>query len=396
MIALTKPHQQFITFNSLLFYPVAPTLAAERMSFLKNTFSSKNEEEIIGDYAAFWRWFRKHEKQFYAVIKQGNDIENGFFTPLSAALEQLNSRVFYVAGMYDLQTAELIFTAEGSVATIYFVEELVSHAPGLSGWKFTALKPAIDILGINIRMQDFEFDKERLSFYSTHHKNCPDEIDITLVHQNYVEEHHDALFSGSYIFLENLLGELDSVAIIDHLTLAGPAGTNQDLIPIEKLPAFLTWRQKEFIEKYEGMRRHTENDNYSILEAELGNGKGLIAAMNTDLLKWDAKASHPWLVTVELKYNGSQNNGMPNQETYQLLEEIENSILTQLKDADGYLSLGRQTSDGVREIYFACKEFRKPSKVLTETLKQPMAGIEASFDIYKDKYWLSLSRFNGN
>ena len=39
----------------------------------------------------------------------------------------------------------------------------------------------------------------------------------------------------------------------------------KELIPISKLKDFLTWREKEFIEKYEGTRHNTENDSYALL-----------------------------------------------------------------------------------------------------------------------------------
>ena len=67
-----------------------------------------------------------------------------------------------------------------------------------------------------------------------------------------------------------------------------------------------------------------------------------------------------WVAVAELKYDGSNNNGMPDNETYELLNDIENEIMSELKDFDGYLNIGRQTARGAREIYFACRDFRKP------------------------------------
>ncbi len=165
-------------------------------------------------------------------------------------------------------------------------------------------------------------------------------------------------------------------------------------MPIEKLKDFLKWRQKEFIEKYEGKRHNTDNDDYSILEAKLQNGNALVAVINTDLLNWDSKASHPWVLVSELKYDGSKNNGMPDKETYKLLDEVESKIIEKLKDFDGYLNIGRQTANSVREIYFACNDFRKPSKVLQQIQNNYASKIDMSYNIYKDKYWQLFERFN--
>ena len=84
---------------------------------------------------------------------------------------------------------------------------------------------------------------------------------------------------------------------------------------------------------------------------------------------------------------------MPDSKTLGVLNEIESAISTELKDADGYLNIGRQTADSIREIYFACKDFRKPSKVLFK-IQQKYADIyDVTFDIYKDKYWQTFERF---
>ena len=168
---------------------------------------------------------------------------------------------------------------------------------------------------------------------------------------------------------------------------------NQKLIPVEKLKDYLIWRQKEFIEKYDGSRYDTDADEHSILEAELNSGNTLLAVINTNLLKWDRKASHPWIFIVTIKFDGQDNNGMPDEETYQLLNELEDKLLEELKDYEGYLYVGRQTADSEREIYFACKDFRKPSKIASQIMESYSNRLEIDFDVYLDKYWKSFERF---
>jgi hypothetical protein len=85
---------------------------------------------------------------------------------------------------------------------------------------------------------------------------------------------------------------------------------------------------------------------------------------------------------------------MPDDETCKLLEKIEVEILEELKDYEGHLNIGRQTVKSVREIYFACKDFRKPSKVLRKIQDSYKGSVDISYDIYKDKYWQSFNRFN--
>jgi hypothetical protein len=364
------------------------------MNFLKKLFGKTNEP--IKSYEDFWNWFEKNEKIFFNAVKQRRNIEKDFFDKLSLKLNELKDGFFYLTGMYNADTVELVLTADGAVKNIVFVEELVDAAPKIEGWKFTALKPALDGKDVGIEMAGYKFNTENLGFYSNEHGEYPDEIDITIVHKDFNEENKTTITSGTFIFLDNYLGELDFVTTIDNLKVISKEEAQKELIPVEKLKAYLTWRQKEFIEKYEGVRRNTENDNYSILEAKLKSGNALIATINTGLLNWDSKASHPWILKVEIKYDGKNNNGMPSTETLKLLDEIESKIVEELKDFEGYLNIGRQTADSVREIYFACKEFRKPSKVLHKIQNDHSNKVEISYDIYIDKYWQSFNRFNNN
>ncbi|MCU0355415.1 MAG: DUF695 domain-containing protein [Cytophagales bacterium] len=344
-------------------------------------------------YTDFWNWFRQHEKAFFEVVKTRSDIEKGFFDQISPKLSEIKDGFFLLIGMADENTAELVLTADSVIKNIVFVEELVAAAPAIDGWKFTALKPGRDITNISIEMSGCRFDTDNVHFYSNDYPEYPDEIDITVVHDDLTAENESVIINGSQIFLDNYLGELDFATMIDNLSVAGRREAEKELVPIEKLKSFLVWRQKEFVEKYEETLYNTENDSYSAFEAELNNGNPWFAVINTSILEWDGKASHPWILNIEIKYDGENNNGLPDNETYELLNEIEDAVLDELTDTDGYLYIGRQTADSVREIYLACKDFRKPSKVMYAIEQKFSEQLEISYSIYKDKYWQSFDRF---
>ncbi len=363
------------------------------MSFLSKMLGRK--ESPINSYNDFWNWFLKHEKEFFKVVQNGSNIDQDFFKKLSPKLDEIHDEIYFLAGMFDEHTAELILTPDGAIRNVFLVEELVAAAPEIKGWKFTALKPSSDIKDVSINMGDFEFNSDNLKFYPNLHKDYPDEIDLTIVYDDFIEDEKGVQTNGIYIFLDNFLGELHSITLIDSLKVVSKNDISEELIPIEKLKDYLIWREKEFVEKYEGVRHDTENDNYSSLEAKTKNGEIVLAIVNSDLIHWDKKASHPWVVSIEIPFDGSNNSGMPDNETYQLLNEIEDEIMLDLKDLDGYLNVGRETSSGKREIHFACKEFRKPPKVLNEIIKK-YNKVEVSYEIYKDKYWQSFKHLEHN
>jgi len=364
------------------------------MNFLKSIFGKKDAP--IETYADFWNWFQMNQIHFHKVVRTGKNIEKNFFDKLEPKLAAIKDGIFYLTGMYDDTTAELIFTAEGVVENIVFIEELVTAAPQINGWRFTALKPALRKEDVSIEMNDLKFNPGNLFFYSNESPYYPDEIEICVIHSDMTDDNRSVIIDGIYIFLDNYLGELNMVSNIDNVKIIYKSEAEKELIPIGKLKDFLIWRQKEFVEKYDGLRYDGVEKESSILETELKNGDFLIAVINTDLLNWAGKASHPWIAVMTIKYDGSRNNGMPNKSDYESLNIPEDEMMVSLTGIDGNLHIGRQTGENKRKVYFACKDFRQPSKVLSAIQQKYGDKFEMDFDIYKDKYWRSFESFMQN
>ncbi len=360
------------------------------MDFLKNI--SRNKEEQVTSHDDFWQWFKAHEQTFAAAVKNNDNIENVFFTPLANKLSELKEGFYFLTGMTSDGRVELVFTPDGIIKNVVFVEELVNSAPDISGWIFTAMKPGGEIDNIGVRIEDYTFEKDNLFFAPISDAYYPDEIDIRIIYNHYNADDSSIIETGVYVFLDNYLGELNAITAIDNLEIIAPQA-GLELIPIDKLKDFLIWREKEFVEKYEGTRYDTEEDSYAALEASLDNGMPLLAIINSTLIQWDAKVSHPWMLNVEIGYHGHPASGLPDTATSEILNGFEDELMEMLKDYDGYLNLGRETANNSRAIYFACKDFRIPSKVMDAMIKKYASTLELSYDIFKDKYWRSLERF---
>ncbi len=361
------------------------------MSFLDKILG-KNDAPIQSNND-FWNWFLKQEKEFFKIVKNRGNIHQGFFEKLAPKLDEIHFGIYFLTGMFDDNTVELILTPDGAIRNIYAIEELVKAAPQIDGWKITALKPSSDVQNIGIDYENFKFDKDNLKFYPNVHEDYPDEIDLIIVYDDFVEEKRAAVTNGVYIFLDNYLGELHSVTLIDNMKVVGPDAISEELIPIEKLKDYLIWREKEFVEKYEGTRHNTENDGYANFEGKGQDGSVVLALINTTLMEWDKKASHPWIFIVGIPFEDCGNGGLPDERTYKLLDEIEEEMIQILPDSDGFLNIGRETANNKREIFFACKDFRKPTKVADELIKKYNGVFEISYEIYKDKYWQSFRHF---
>ncbi len=358
------------------------------MSFFKNILGKSDEP--ITSYADFWDWFKNNEKVFSRIVRERGDIEHDFFDKVTPKLNQIVDGLFLLTGIGE--TLELVFTPDGNIKKIVFAEELVASAPHIDGWKFLALKPDAGNSGFYLTMGGNKFSLESLHFYSKESWEQPDEIAITVTHDGLNDENHAAITHGIYIFLDNFLGELAFATIIDDLNVIDQKFLPNDLIAVQDLKKYLSDRQGKFVEKYDGARFNTEEDSFSMMEAELENGLPLIALVNSTLLTWDRKPSHPWGAGITFEYPATD-NGLPDESTYQLLSDIEDEILNDLKDYEGYLNIGRETANNIRTVYFACKDFRKPSKVFDRIQKKYSGQFGIDFDIYKDKYWKSFDRF---
>jgi len=177
-------------------------------------------------------------------------------------------------------------------------------------------------------------------FFSNNNDQYPDEISITIIHEDYTEENKKQISTGIFIFLDNYLGELDFAENIDRVVISPKEETKKDLIPISKLKEFLTWREKEFIEKYDDVYYDAGKVKQTVLEAESESGNKLIAILNTQILDWDNKASHPWLAVMTTKFDGGENRGLPGDAVYDQLDSIEEATGKQLSDHEGYIYIG--------------------------------------------------------
>lgn len=362
------------------------------MGFFKKLFSPSTSEpstERIESYDDFWAWFRTRERDFYTVVSERGEFVRDFFDHVNPRLNQLKDGLYLLAGMVDKATAELVITPDGDVKNIVFAEELVAAAPNIEGWKFTALKPSAGE-SFSLRKGDIVIESDKLFFYPSEIWERPDDVNISIVHHAVSKGNRDEMSHAINLFLDNYLGELDFVTQIDNLDIVGEAA--HDVQPLAELKDYLQIRQNGFREKYEGQRANTEEDPHASFEGETENGFPLIAIVNQSLLTWGQKASHPWIAIVEFGFSAEE-NGLPDSETYDQLDSIEEEMMIDLRDVDGYLNVGRQTGEGVRTVFFACKDFRLPSKVFHSTQKRYVNEFEINFGIYKDKYWETFDRF---
>lgn len=337
-------------------------------------------------YQHFWTWFQKNEQSFFNALKDMKHAEKKFLDKLIPKLNQLHTGLAPLAGMIDDTTAELILSVNGVVKDIALVEELVNAAPVLAGWKFTALKPATLL---EVQMEGCKFGADNMAFYVNQDANYPDTIAITVAHDGYDNHPEPVMYSGVCFFLDSHLGELVSATTIDELFVIDTKAAQKSLIPISELRGYLTHRQNGFIRKYMGTTYHANNATVAAFAGKQADGQPLTALINTNLLNWDAKASHPWALVVTITLKGANIK-----RKLQLVDKLTNELATKLPASEGCLNIGWQTATSNQNTYFACQDFRKPSQVVRQLQRSYAGSLDITCKIYKDKYWQSFERFN--
>lgn len=348
---------------------------------------------LINSYHEFWHWFESRAQEFYDVIRSGKDVEEKFINIFAPELDSVEPRVFFLVGMDKDKKAELVFTPDGIIKNVLWAEKIVAAAPAIDNWKFRALKPESNNEDFAIRMHDLQFDKENIKFYPILHDNYPDKIDLMFVYDSYHEESREEILNGIFIFLDNYLGEETMIQCIDKIDVRGPLNLQEELIPLNKLVDYIKWREKEFVEKYQDVRHDSSDDRFSGFEGTVEGGKPILSTINTSVLDWDYKASHPWILVIMNAYDAETEAGFPNPETYEDISKLEEDLEAELPSIDGYIFLGSETVDGLRETFIACREFRKATEVMKRLLQKYQSQLNLSFDFFKDKYWQSFERY---
>ncbi|GHM99167.1 hypothetical protein WSM22_06570 [Cytophagales bacterium WSM2-2] len=343
-------------------------------------------------YADFWTWFQLNEKAFFNAVKDPQKTNEDFLDKISAKLKEL--REGYSCGTRFFEgAAELVFSANRKVKNFIFVEDLVDAAPVIAGWKFFAFRPALPPEDASFLIGDFRFTVHGLGFITKEDPKYPDEIDISIVYLSIPEDKKELALTALLIYLENSLGEVKCATLIDRLSLVQKQDMD-DTIPLEKLKDYLFWREQEFIEKYESdYYSNTKDDVYLRYEGETEKGHIVISEVNSSILAWGRSASYPWISRVIIKYGDASKGELPDQATHILMKEIETEITNQLNEVTPCLCVAADTHDGVREIYFVCKDFRKPSRIIDEVLRKDSSRFEITYDIYKDKYWRTFDKY---
>jgi len=134
----------------------------------------------------------------------------------------------------------------------------------------------------------------------------------------------------------------------------------------------------------------SEKAIYTGFEFEV-EGYPALAIINSDLKKLENKSDYPYSVFIEIVPDSFNENGHPEEEEYDYLNEVEKKIIEYLEEQTRSVHVGHTTVYRARQIIFYTKDQELVNNFLDFFLEN--IERESSFEIEHDPEWENVSAF---
>ncbi len=153
-------------------------------------------------YAAFWRWFERHQQTYRDFSQVDASVEKAF-DALAAEMNKLHPKLTFEFGPRSA-TREFIVSADGFRSASAAVRMLVAAAPRLPGWTVIPFRqPKTTTVGV-------EYGGERVDLKTARFKLFPsgaDRIGILLLVDPKTYQHKERHDGSVWLTLDSIVGE---------------------------------------------------------------------------------------------------------------------------------------------------------------------------------------------
>ncbi|MGE5520079.1 MAG: DUF695 domain-containing protein [Candidatus Dadabacteria bacterium] len=134
----------------------------------------------------------------------------------------------------------------------------------------------------------------------------------------------------------------------------------------------------------------SERATYTGFEFEV-EGYPALAIINKDLKQLEDKSSYPYSVFIEIVPDAVNENGHPEGDEYDYLNELEKTLINYLENESRTLHVGHTTVYRGRQIIL----YTKDKHIVEDYLEHYLStiGRENSFEIEHDPEWENVSAF---
>ncbi|MBW8687105.1 hypothetical protein [Chitinophaga rhizophila] len=194
------------------------------------------------DAARFWKWFEVRRDDFRFFREMDQDEIVALFDELTEKLHQYCNSLFFEMRVNEQNEAEMVITANCDEAFFDDAEYLVSQAPVLDRWTFTALIQPDNENGGSIEYGDLELVASEMWYTAVEDPDTPDKLNILVHVQDYeLLKENENLDDAVFILLQSLLGERTFASNISvYLVRELPEGEMAEDFPtLDTLPLYI-------------------------------------------------------------------------------------------------------------------------------------------------------------
>lgn len=167
----------------------------------------------------FWEWFSKNSIKYSFTNTVDEETKEKMLDELQEQLHKYNEHLYFEIGNTENECTELIITAEGNTDYFGDVEDLVEGAPDIPNWKVIAFKPAMGS-SYKINYANKVFDPNEIIFIPYTYPENETVVGIRVCFPDFNENEKDIFKWGTYLTIDNVIGEKSSAKDIDYLEVA--------------------------------------------------------------------------------------------------------------------------------------------------------------------------------
>lgn len=190
----------------------------------------------------FWKWFGENNERYITINTTEQIMQTELFDELLLQLHQYCDQLSFEIGTFDSGAQDLVISADGNQEYFDAVTNLVSSAPHIAGWVFTALRPPVH-QHFKAKLGKLELSTENLWFLpEPPEKDKVPEVKISIPNYSLIKT-EEVLLSLLNKIISKIIGEKSYASLIygisvddlpDHPEQAG-------LWPILELHDYISW-----------------------------------------------------------------------------------------------------------------------------------------------------------
>lgn len=190
----------------------------------------------------FWSWVREHKAELDSLV----DTSDPLWDISLSKLQAINKGLWFELSSPDGNEREFIITAESRSELFPIVENIVTCAPKLNGWRFISLKPPRGF-AFKTKYEGIPLDPNFMSFLPLEKSGAPKMLGLRIGVPSFAESKRTPITTGVTIILETALGERAFAMDIQHVEVCSmPEKTEAEgYFPLPNLPDYIAWRKRK-------------------------------------------------------------------------------------------------------------------------------------------------------